>query len=420
MDQKPQPVVHERHDSKEELERLFNVLNSQNNPTVPMRDRRLPYSFFQGPTRPYDSNNTTATLSTDNNFGVGDSIVHPRIKSSPASFPYHNNNSDMTNSNNSAFQHRNQPLHPKHHSSSAAFRNENAHSNKSFPADVNYKNLINPNVAMRQLPMASPVQQNGLHIRGGSGSGLHPNNGPMQAKLPDGWEKAFTPEGQVYFVNHITRTTSWNDPRRSMMQAQSPNPVIQSPLKTTYDLPNDKAMQELQMMQLERKHLEQKREEMLRKESEIKRQIETYQRQQIPVGRTEQLLHRPGLATTAAPNGIPNHNPGLIKREPSSPSPMQIDYPTPQHNSLPTDIQANLSQGQMLNYRGGNISINNQLANGGFNNQIISENNEPDIEELIQSLSTSAQDLDIEATLIDRDAIAKIESDLVNTEPDWY
>lgn len=31
--------------------------------------------------------------------------------------------------------------------------------------------------------------------------------------LPDGWEQANTPEGEIYFINHQTRTTSWFDPR---------------------------------------------------------------------------------------------------------------------------------------------------------------------------------------------------------------
>ena len=31
--------------------------------------------------------------------------------------------------------------------------------------------------------------------------------------LPDGWEQARTPEGEIYFINHQTRTTSWFDPR---------------------------------------------------------------------------------------------------------------------------------------------------------------------------------------------------------------
>jgi protein yorkie len=31
--------------------------------------------------------------------------------------------------------------------------------------------------------------------------------------LPEGWEQAQTPEGEIYFINHQTRTTSWFDPR---------------------------------------------------------------------------------------------------------------------------------------------------------------------------------------------------------------
>lgn len=31
--------------------------------------------------------------------------------------------------------------------------------------------------------------------------------------LPDGWEQATTAEGEVYFINHAARTTSWFDPR---------------------------------------------------------------------------------------------------------------------------------------------------------------------------------------------------------------
>lgn len=44
---------------------------------------------------------------------------------------------------------------------------------------------------------------------GVSSGGMGVANGP----LPDGWEQAMTPEGEVYFINHQTRTTSWFDPR---------------------------------------------------------------------------------------------------------------------------------------------------------------------------------------------------------------
>uniref|UniRef100_A0A2S2NBW4 Yorkie n=1 Tax=Schizaphis graminum TaxID=13262 RepID=A0A2S2NBW4_SCHGA len=40
--------------------------------------------------------------------------------------------------------------------------------------------------------------------------------------LPQGWEQARTPEGQIYYLNHLTRTTQWEDPRKSLA-AQAAN-----------------------------------------------------------------------------------------------------------------------------------------------------------------------------------------------------
>jgi len=37
---------------------------------------------------------------------------------------------------------------------------------------------------------------------------------PGTGELPPGWEQRFTPEGRPYFVDHNTRTTTWVDPRR--------------------------------------------------------------------------------------------------------------------------------------------------------------------------------------------------------------
>lgn len=31
--------------------------------------------------------------------------------------------------------------------------------------------------------------------------------------LPEGWEQAITSAGEIYFINHVNRTTSWFDPR---------------------------------------------------------------------------------------------------------------------------------------------------------------------------------------------------------------
>ncbi len=66
-------------------------------------------------------------------------------------------------------------------------------------------------------------QQAGVlqHLRQPS---FDPVNGPQELSgtelgpLPPGWEKAATAEGQVYFMNHDSKTTQWEDPRKQLRQ----------------------------------------------------------------------------------------------------------------------------------------------------------------------------------------------------------
>lgn len=52
-----------------------------------------------------------------------------------------------------------------------------------------------------------------LRIAGVAGTGSKSASDAALGPLPDGWEQAATPEGEIYFINHQTRTTSWFDPR---------------------------------------------------------------------------------------------------------------------------------------------------------------------------------------------------------------
>ncbi|KAH7107365.1 ubiquitin-protein ligase [Auriculariales sp. MPI-PUGE-AT-0066] len=58
-----------------------------------------------------------------------------------------------------------------------------------------------PSVQAGALNNPAPVQTSGQTTAGG---------GP----LPAGWEERYTPEGRPYYVDHNTRTTTWVDPRR--------------------------------------------------------------------------------------------------------------------------------------------------------------------------------------------------------------
>ncbi|KAI5474922.1 E3 ubiquitin-protein ligase NEDD4 [Pseudohyphozyma bogoriensis] len=57
-------------------------------------------------------------------------------------------------------------------------------------------------------------------VGGAQASSTTQGSGP----LPAGWEQRFTPEGRPYFVDHNTRTTTWVDPRRQqLLRVMGPN-----------------------------------------------------------------------------------------------------------------------------------------------------------------------------------------------------
>lgn len=70
------------------------------------------------------------------------------------------------------------------------------------------------NVGSSAATPAGTAAASGSTVGGGAASG------PTQAgtgPLPAGWEQRFTPEGRPYFVDHNTRTTTWVDPRRQQL-----------------------------------------------------------------------------------------------------------------------------------------------------------------------------------------------------------
>ncbi|KAK4058732.1 hypothetical protein OIO90_000176 [Microbotryomycetes sp. JL221] len=60
----------------------------------------------------------------------------------------------------------------------------------------------------------------GANVGAAVGNSTTLGSGP----LPAGWEQRFTPEGRPYFVDHNTRTTTWVDPRRQqLLRVMGPN-----------------------------------------------------------------------------------------------------------------------------------------------------------------------------------------------------
>jgi E3 ubiquitin-protein ligase NEDD4 len=92
------------------------------------------------------------------------------------------------------------------------------HSRRILADDLLEAN--NPSYRASQTPAAStaaaetpaPATVTSTATTAGSGS------------LPNGWEERYTPEGRPYYVDHNTRTTTWVDPRRqTIIRVMGPN-----------------------------------------------------------------------------------------------------------------------------------------------------------------------------------------------------
>ena len=85
-------------------------------------------------------------------------------------------------------------------------RERRAHQNRMLPEDRTGAN--SPTPSADQSPQAAANHANAVSMMatGVTTSGT--------GDLPPGWEQRHTPEGRAYFVDHNTRTTTWVDPRR--------------------------------------------------------------------------------------------------------------------------------------------------------------------------------------------------------------
>ncbi|KAK9764617.1 E3 ubiquitin-protein ligase pub1 [Basidiobolus ranarum] len=101
------------------------------------------------------------------------------------------------------------------------------HNNRTLPEDRS-----NPNFGNNDIAGAGP--SNGVNL-----NTTVAGSGP----LPSGWEQRFTPDGRSYFVDHSTRTTTWVDPRRQQYvrsYGENPNQTVlqQQPVSQLGPLPS--------------------------------------------------------------------------------------------------------------------------------------------------------------------------------------
>ncbi|KAF2840823.1 E3 ubiquitin-protein ligase pub1 [Patellaria atrata CBS 101060] len=108
------------------------------------------------------------------------------------------------------------------------------HQNRMLPEDRTGAN--SPTLSERQNSPPSGPSSNVVNMMatGATTAG--------SGELPAGWEQRHTPEGRAYFVDHNTRTTTWVDPRRTqyirMYGQNSNNTIQQQPVSQLGPLPS--------------------------------------------------------------------------------------------------------------------------------------------------------------------------------------
>uniref|UniRef100_A0A3P9L293 WW domain-containing protein n=1 Tax=Oryzias latipes TaxID=8090 RepID=A0A3P9L293_ORYLA len=263
-------IVHVRGDSETDLEALFNAVMNPKGAvvpqSVPMRMRKLPDSFFKPP----EPKSHSRQASTDAGSGGVLTPHHVRAHSSPASLQLGavsgGSLSGMASAGASP-QHLRQssyeipddvPLPPgwemaKTSSGQRYFLN---HIDQTTTWQDPRKALLQLNQATP--PSTVPVQQQNL---------LSPASGP----LPEGWEQAITPEGEIYYINHKNKTTSWLDPRLETRYALNQQRITQSaPVKQGGPLPPNPhggvmgGNNQMRLQQMEKERIRLKQQELLR------------------------------------------------------------------------------------------------------------------------------------------------------------
>ncbi|XP_031316499.2 transcriptional coactivator YAP1 isoform X8 [Camelus dromedarius] len=302
-------IVHVRGDSETDLEALFNaVMNPKtaNVPqTVPMRLRKLPDSFFKPP----EPKSHSRQASTDAGTAGALTPQHVRAHSSPASLqlgavsPGTLTPTGVVSGPAAAptAQHLRQssfeipddvplPAGWEMAKTSSGQRYFLNHIDQTTTwQDPRKAMLSQMNVT---APTSPPVQQNMMNSASGP--------------LPDGWEQAMTQDGEIYYINHKNKTTSWLDPRLdprfAMNQRISQSAPVKQPPPLAPQSPqggvmgggssNQQQQMRLQQLQMEKERLRLKQQELLRQELALRSQLPTLEQD----GGTQNPVSSPGMS----------------------------------------------------------------------------------------------------------------------------
>ncbi|BFG05500.1 transcriptional coactivator yorkie [Drosophila madeirensis] len=221
-------VVRVNQDTDDNLQALFDsVLNpgdAKRPLQLPFRMRKLPNSFFTPPAPSHSrANSADSTYDAGSQSNINKSaqpvdvqqpaisqiqpsqqsrlaIHHFRARSSPASLMQNYNVRSRSEANPGASSQG--PSYPE---SSAEFPNSAANTIEldGMSTCMEGQDMQTVHKKQRSYDVVSPIQ---LQSQLGA--------------LPPGWEQAKTNDGQIYYLNHTTKSTQWEDPRIQYRQQQ--------------------------------------------------------------------------------------------------------------------------------------------------------------------------------------------------------
>ncbi|OAD60531.1 Protein yorkie [Eufriesea mexicana] len=296
-------VVRIDQNSESDLQALFDSVlkpDSKRPLQVPLRMRNLPDSFFNPPSTGSKSPSISHSRenSADSAFGAaaaavaaaaaaGLTVAHPRAHSSPASLQ------QTYASAQQAPQHAPQPHARHHHHQKQRSYDVISTVDDLGPLPHGWEQARTPEGQIyflnhltrtttwedpRKTAAAANVAAVAAAVDNGkSTTGATNTLGP----LPDGWEQARTPEGEIYFINHQTRTTSWFDPRIPTHLQRAPTSGAMLPQNWLQQQPTGGGIQSnqtlqacqqklrLQSLQMERERLKQRQQEIMRQTRSI-------------------------------------------------------------------------------------------------------------------------------------------------------
>lgn len=270
MDQKPDLRV--QPDSQHDLEELFRVAVGQVRPdggnSTPLRMRNLPPSFFTPPDPGSKSASHSRESSLDQqspsplspaavpsppamamNTGARH-VAHLRAHSSPATLP--------SSLSVAAGPMMAQPI-TSHHVRQLSYDVDKLKLPEHWEMAVDegtgkryfmdHKNRTttwdDPRIRILQEQLQQQQQQQLQFLQKQQQQRNTTAATTSLPALPEGWEQKHAPDGEIYFINHLDRTTTWDDPRipahmhkRSSMQTSAtavsrPPPPPIGPLSTT-------------------------------------------------------------------------------------------------------------------------------------------------------------------------------------------